>query len=185
MQNASADARIRAWQIWPADAYEAVRSSEVIHANWSRSDPHYWPYYAWMSLRMRRRLKLDRSYPPLWLWVRYGERNPKPDLRCGWHLPRGEQGVLLTFEIPRERVLLSQFEMWNWVLNGSYIPAVQSDGSDEKKTPQETMASWARIFELDFGDEEWWGPVENRQIQGCTPWIERSEILETRPFVAR
>jgi len=185
MRHSGVGDRIRAWQIWPADAYEAVRSSEVILGNWSRCEPCYWPYYAWMSLQMRRRLNLDRNFPPLWLWVRYGERNPRPDLRCGWHLPRGEQGVLLTLEIPRERVLLSQFEMWNWVLNGYYVPFVEPDGRGEGNSPEKTLASWDRIFELDFGDEEWWGPVESRQIQGCTPWIERSEIQDVLPFVSK
>lgn len=49
---------------------------------------------------------------PIWFWF-----SPKPDLRHRAHLPRGEQAVRLELELPRETVLLSDFDTWHCVLN--------------------------------------------------------------------
>ena len=40
---------------------------------------------------------------------------------CG-HLPKGERGVRLELQVADDRVLLSDFDLWHYVLNYWYLP---------------------------------------------------------------
>ncbi|UYZ73367.1 DUF3841 domain-containing protein [Moraxella bovis] len=54
----------------------------------------------------------------MWAWYHaHGANKPKPDLRKSGHLPKGERGVRIEFTLPKERVLLSNFDGWHAVLN--------------------------------------------------------------------
>lgn len=41
---------------------------------------------------------------------------------------RGEKGVRLTINCPAERVLLSDFSLWHYVLNYWYLPSSEAVG---------------------------------------------------------
>ncbi|WP_350225255.1 DUF3841 domain-containing protein [Arthrobacter sp. efr-133-TYG-118] len=68
--------------------------------------------YAWMYRQMQSRLP-TRGKGVLWLWAKIRRR----DLLS--HCRRSRGKVLLTCRISRERVLLSEFDDWHRVLNGS------------------------------------------------------------------
>ena len=147
------------------------------------------PAYHWMAGQMAARIgpPTGRSRYPVWGWVE------KPDLRESGHLPAGDKGYRLTVEIPEERMLLSDFDMWHFVLNGDYLPVSEADevrfeASQRKLGGRarraEIEASWPRIFELDGErDRDWWG--ESPRLQATFWHVERSEVLVAPPFTAR
>lgn len=151
------------------------------------------PAYAWMMQQMERRLPEYGGGFPVWLWHR-----PRPDFRNPGHLPRGTHGVLIEVELPRERVLLSDFETWNGVLNRFYLALSDREerdwnrrtaGLDQYSGPlpepyeSELLMIWERIFELAvLKRSRRWGPIN--KIQAVTERVLLSEVRDVREFVA-
>jgi len=70
--------------------------------------------YEFMRKQMRKRLKNYSGEYPIWAYV------DKPDLRC-YRRDYKQNTLYLVLDIPDERVLLSCFDGWHWVLNNSYF----------------------------------------------------------------
>jgi hypothetical protein len=131
-----------------------------------------------------------RSRAPLWAWKVWSRRTPKPDLRSRAHLPSGTAGVRIEFEAPPDCVLLSDFTRWHVVLNRQFL----SDNAEEDDAAATRMSgdrklrierSWERIFELDRGDPEYWGPFGDRGIQATLWQIELAQVRKVTSFTAR
>ena len=127
---------------------------------------------------MERRMKTPRpgkSILPIWAWYQWeGVNGRKPDLRSAGYLPRGERGVRVELEVDEDRVLLSDFDLWHYVLNYWYLPKSEKDGEDFEKglahaglsfygcNHKHTLGniryrhrierSWERIFLIDWSD---------------------------------
>lgn len=72
--------------------------------------------YRWMENIME--TKLGEKYRhPVWAWYKYNGKN-NVDLRFRAHLPKGEIGYKIEFEIPDNEVILSDFTSWHLVLMG-------------------------------------------------------------------
>ncbi|WP_369046773.1 DUF3841 domain-containing protein [Sinomonas sp. P10A9] len=91
------------------EAFRELESTGHLTADPSRA--HYAEPYAWMYEQMNRRLP-TRGQGALWLWAKIRRDDLIQNVRdsCG--------EVLLTCRIPRERVLVSQFDDWHQVLDG-------------------------------------------------------------------
>lgn len=151
---------------------------------WSRlqSEGVLWPYreqlteeewlqpYEWMIAQMKTRLgpPPEKGCFPIWAWYQWdGEHRRRPDLRASGHLPVGERGVRIELECREDEVLLSDFELWHYVLNYWYLPqSVQEGKAFEAELAAKGLAldrrslapwpvhhmrivkSWERIFDL-------------------------------------
>lgn len=80
---------------------------------------------------------------------KYNGLHRKPDLRRSGHLAKGTKGVCIELELDESQILFSQFEMWNWVLNGNFVPYGNDDCVElERRRSQnalpfsEVKASW-------------------------------------------
>ena len=150
---------IRAWTIQSEAAWQAFQGRRVLRADGRRVFRHFRPAYAWLMAQMKRRLAGSTGRYPIWFW-----HLPKPDLRRRAILPRGERGVRIELELPRERVLLFDFETWHCVLNrwGLSLSLRESRDWDRKikgfdqhqallppPLEAELQASWERVFDLD------------------------------------
>lgn len=137
------------------------------------------------------------SETPLWAWHATDGRVGKPDLRTSMFRRMsttcGEPMVLLHLEVPDDKVCLSDFQKWHYVLNGWYLETedeleavclcAQNPGAppyyycghveqwlDEKHNASitEKRRSWLRIFDpSEFGDF----------VQGCFWRLEKDYIL--------
>jgi hypothetical protein len=95
--------------------------------------------YAWMDSQLRDRLgSHGEGVGMLWLWASVSRRALLADLR------RSSGEVLLTVSIPRERVLLTDFDDWHAVLNRSlHVPVLEGETDAEWWTRAEPMIdSW-------------------------------------------
>ena len=65
---------------------------------------------------------------PIWAWYQWEGSRRKPDLRASGYLPKGEPGVRLELRVADDRVLLSDFDLWHYVLNYWYLPKSEKAG---------------------------------------------------------
>jgi hypothetical protein len=94
------------------DAFEELLFTGRIAPDPARFEPDFADAYAWMFRQMDQRLSTQGD-GALWLWAKIRRQ----DLLSNCSRSRGK--VLLTCRVPRKRVLLSEFNDWHRVLNGS------------------------------------------------------------------
>ena len=169
--------------------------------------------YAWMAQQMERRLRIPRpskSSLPIWAWHQWeGANRRKPDLRTPGYLTKAERGVRVELEVADDRVLLSDFDLWHYVLNYWYLPESENDGKlFEKKLARaglsfykcdhqhplpnagfnrEIEKSWERIFDIDWSDrgQVIAHPPEKKSIQATLWEILLTDVLNAKEFIAR
>jgi hypothetical protein len=206
---------MRLWTIQTVTAWEVLQQQRILRAEkhmvWGGDDPgeEVKRAYDWMREQMERRIG-PRPSPeayPVWAWAQWnGARHPRPDLRAREYLPAGTRGVRLEVEIPEERVLLSDFELWHYPLNYWYLP--DSDEDDQrfeqrcaekgvnfyqmKPLPnqmlhEQLMASWEHIFDLAWIYEPVTGATrrEDRRIQATFWTVLLEDVRPVRSFRAR
>lgn len=180
------------WTIQEKKFFDDSIEKGVILCEWSHVSSDYVASYEWICDQMLRKKIISKKVPPVWAWYKYNGIYRKPDLRYSRHLPRGTDSVCIEFDAEDGNVLLSQFEMWNWVLRGEYLPqngkeyeVVEKMNDNKLLTIKKIQQSWKNMFDLTFGDEEFWGRIDNRWVQACVPQIYVNQIRKVIDFVAR
>lgn len=185
---------VRLWTIQPAAWWRLLQSRGVLSGDGRRICSHFRPAYRWLMRQMGSRLPGYRGRFPIWAW-----HSPKPDLRHGGHLHRGEAGVRVELELPKNRALLLDFETWHCVLNRWHLSLSWREsrewdrrikGLDQFRGPlpepfeSELRATWDRVFEFDkLRRTRLWGPIN--EIQGVTEYVRMDEVRRVEEFVAR
>jgi hypothetical protein len=169
--------------------------------------------YLWMADQMERRLTIARpskAAMPIWAWYQWeGVHRRRPDLRTAGYLTRAERGVRVELEVADDRVLLSDFDLWHYVLNYWYLPATEKDGRAFEKTlaraglsfygcdDQHSLAnsryrrqieqSWERIFDVSWMDRQQAiaYPPSKKSIQATLWELFVDDVVEAREFTAR
>jgi hypothetical protein len=166
----------------------------VLCADGRRVFRYFRPAYQWLMQQMVGRVTGYTGRFPVWFW-----HSPKPDLRHRGHLPSGKGGVRIELELPRERVLLLDFQSWHCVLNRWHLSLSEresrkwdrkTEGLDQCRAPlpapieAELQATWERVFDLDrLRRAKLWGPID--EIQGVTEYVRLEEVRGVSEFVAR
>jgi hypothetical protein len=143
---------------------------------------------------------------PVWAWPE------RPDLRRSALHARGEKAVMIECEVPRERVLLSDFMFWHLVLNNHYIALTRAEddawekrygrklragdhwersgrsGSEPPDVPErarrELETSWELIFDFPaLWRSRWLGKPEPQAT--LEEILVPDEVVSVREFVAR
>jgi len=146
---------------------------------------------------------------PIWVWSQWWGDRRRPDLRASGHLPKGACGVRVECKVDHDRVLLSDFELWHFVLNYGYL--AKSENEDEEFEKELTAAglslagcslrnplpdtqfrqkieqSWERIFDLTWTDPDHAivSPTKDRAIQGTVWELLLDDVVDARHFTAR
>jgi hypothetical protein len=130
-----------------------------------------------MARRLAKRVPPpSASAAPVWAWFQFGgAARVRPDLRRRAHLPPGTPGVRIELSVQENEVLLSDFELWHYVLNGWPIP------------PRGTIRSprWSRIFDLQFRYRDVALPFHQKRIQAVFWSAPLSALRSVAPFVSR
>lgn len=139
--------------------------------------------YSWMTKQMQKRIgdPPEGVRFPVWAYYQWEGIRKRPDMRS--HRRWGEKDqpiVLLTIDVPDNRVLLSDFDMWHSVLNNSYLPLSEADDIDNP-TEADKMKSWERIFNIDSTTEYWDVPKSTQ----ATFWeLKREWVKKTEHFIS-
>ncbi len=193
-------------QLWTIQTEAALGKLECdgrLSSDRSLADADFLTAYDWISDQMRQRIGPSPAgvTSPLWAWYQCNsESKRRPDLRRRGHLPRGETGFLIEFWGDDESVVLSDFDLWHFVLNYWYLPATVADGDRFDSTldrryswndpaphviDQEIRDSWQRIFDLEWYDPELTCSPGERQIQATLWELTAESIVTIQKFVAR
>lgn len=156
---------LRHWQV--AKAQGVLTGGSTLH----HVESAWRSAYEWMRQQMKEKLPYTSGDYPVWAWpwADYEERF-KPDERWG---PVGEEMVVLGFDVPDNRVLLSDFMAWHQVLNDDAII-----DEDRSFTEDEKFISWQRIFNP--ADLKGW--TDGKSFQACVDRVFPGEIFLERPF---
>jgi hypothetical protein len=140
--------------------------------------------YRWMAEQMRIRI----GAPPegvefsVWAWYQWEGKRKRPDMRT--HGLWGEKGtpiVLLTLDVPDDKVLLSDFDYWHCVLNDCEIIFPYSETACY--TEEEKRKSWENIFDISCSF------VDNKETSlstQATLWeIKREWVIKAEHFISR
>lgn len=167
------------WTIQSAGKWEEIQKKGVLTANPDFIWPEDLKAYNWLREKMNEKIPNGCEEYPIWLWV------DRPDLRKKGHLEAGEKGVLLKIEIEDQRVLLSDFQAWHFVLNNWYFDIDGSEMDESHLTQSAIEKSWELIFDFDYLIQHPnWG--ENVcTVQGVTHSIKLNEITCVKEFTAR
>lgn len=153
--------------------------------------------YHWISEQMDQKIRM-RPEPdtyPTWAYYQwYGPNKKKPDLRYTGARCFAENRTcaLMTLEIPDDQVLLSEYDAWHFVLNGSYLGNEKRsdeiwDFKFENKfhnyedypiwLKKEIEESWLTVFDFKKSREllEF---TEDQQIIQATFWEIKPEYLK-------
>lgn len=164
---------MRLWTIQPEIVYELIKTDKVFCCNPSKSEfMKEWGFsnaYDWIADQMKLRIGKPSGgiKYPIWAWHTLYWKHQKPDLRrMEFRNYRGNQ-VCIEFEIPSQKVLLSDEELWHLVLSDSYIYnsnnekkfEVENEWFESLSKHEQKMykeKSWEQIFNISTPiDTEW------------------------------
>lgn len=143
-------------------------------SGFGESTPDIVQAYDWMCEQMRKRIAPPESVNakyPLWAWRYYsGVNNPKPRKSFRMMDSDKEEQVFIELRVPKSRVLLSDFMLWHYPLNGG-LEDEDYEGISSKEICE-------KIFDENFTDSYWVnGEWENRAIQACIWCIFPEDIV--------
>lgn len=199
--------RLRLWTIQSIPAWEKLQKLKVLQADRHYIEKEFLNAYQWMALQMKKKLgyRPFRDSVPLWAWYQWeGKEKRKPDLRYSGHLPKGVKGVLIEFKIDRNQALLSDFDLWHYVLNYWYLPISKKDHcaflaelSKEGLSFYETkplpnikyhkriVKGWGRIFDIDSSNDYIASPNEEKSIQACFWELRIENVRNIQIFISK
>lgn len=195
------------WTIQTLEAWKILNRDGGLRADPSRVEDYWRPAYQWMAAQMRQRLDCQPSESslPIWAWFQWhGEHKRRPDLRSSAHLPKGTRGVRIEFEANETQVLLSDFELWHYVLNYWYLPESEAEGEafeaelakvglsyyaskplPDPKYHERIERSWLRIFDLNWSCDGIASRKEDKSIQAALWELRMENIRKVQVFTAR
>jgi hypothetical protein len=114
-------------KLWTIQHYQAY--NELIGTGALRADEDYCYKdfrlaYDWMAWKMKHNGLLPSAGVnyPIWAWYKWKGKHKRRDIREEGYAERGENIVQLTIEVNDKDVLLSDFDLFHYVLNYWYLP---------------------------------------------------------------
>jgi hypothetical protein len=152
---------MRLWSIQSEEIYELLKQNKTFWCDINKSEiaseDDFKKAYNWMKNKMTKILDIEKDVYPIWAWYKYNGKNKQPDLRTSGYAQRGSKCVCLEIEIPDERVLLSDFDLWHIVLMDTFYCKNEKDEEwfenlcrEQKLIEKEK--SWDRIFNISNSD---------------------------------
>ena len=196
------------WTIQTERAWSGLQNSGILRTKRKNIIEESWLLpYQWMVDQMKIRLgpPPESWYFPLWAWYQWeGEKRHKPDLRAGGYLGKGENGIRIEFECCEEAALLSDFDLWHYVLNYWYLPMSENEGEvfeaelaaqglsffKQKPVPKaeyhrKIIESWNRIFDLHWSEPDLAEPFTRKSIQATVWELSIDQVRSYKLFTSR
>lgn len=189
-----------AWHEFRARGFLRGAREKIMEASWGGA-------YLWMVQQMTRRIgpSPGPGAYPVWAWSQYeSARRAKPDLRSGGHLSKGAKGVRIEFECPDGLAVLSDFQLWHYVLSYWYLPETEEEGDrfeaelkerglsffvtkplTHPDYHQRIVHSWERIFDLDWSEDGLAIPRSRKSIQATVWELTVDQVKNEKHFKAR
>ena len=189
------------WTIQPAYLYEQIMMDGFYRFDESKISKNAWFYccqvaYDWLAGEMKKKIgdpPTGVKYP-VWAWYKHYSEHKKPDLRRAEYGRKSEKMVSMEIDIPDEQVVLSDEELWHFVLNNSYLSRAENETDynndmqqfevlPESEKQAETVRSWQTIFDIEPVDTEWF--KKGRSVQATFWELKAEQIRKVQFFKAR
>ncbi|MBR1628687.1 MAG: DUF3841 domain-containing protein [Lachnospiraceae bacterium] len=182
------------WTIQPVEIWNIIQKTGVYRCNPAKSSMADLSAeaYDWLVRNMKERIgpPPEGVEYPVWAWYMQEGKHKKPDLRRErWAYGAGNESyVCIEFEITSDQVLLSDFDLWHFVLNDWYLSETEDEDdqmyaifdtlpSDERRKFCEE--SWKGIFDVTKLDNEW---MRRGYWVQATIWELRKEMIRDARF---
>lgn len=195
------------WTIQTEEAWEHLNEKGYLTGIIDYIEQSWLSSYRWMMDQMKERIGNPhcKNTFPIWAWYQWEtSKRKRPDLRSSGHLPKNEKGVRIEFNCDEKAALLSDFELWHYVLNYWYLPESMVDGEmfeaeiekqglsyfktkplPDPKHHQKIVRSWNKIFDLDWDEPDLADPRNQKSIQATIWHLKRDQVLSYKHFKSR
>ena len=187
---------MKLWTIQKEEVLEILEREGVYKTNINLVDnPEFFNAYDWLNnYLMEKSKKPEGINYPIWAWFRYNGKEKKPDLRHSAYAPSGTKCVCLELELPDSDVLLSDFDLWHFVLNNWWIDDSKNEDEWDKnqdwfntlsyeKQEELKKKSWEKIFDIEIEINDWERKGEN--VQAVFWELKKEYVKKCWKFVAR
>ena len=179
------------WTIQTEEAYEVLRQTGELFGTREHIMFEDSRAYDWLCSKMKARgiLPEKESYEyPIWAW--YSFLGKKPDLRTTGFVPKGTKAVRLELRVDLKRVLLSDFDLWHYVLNDWYVATSEEElakFNNNEYFRKNRKKTWNRIFRVfDYDFLSFYGITRENQNVQATMWnITMDDVVCVKHFVGR
>ena len=196
------------WTIQKEKAWEQLKSRGYLVGTIDNTMEEFWVSACrWMADQMKERLGSPPCAEcfPVWAWYQWeNATRTRPDLRTGGHLSKNERGVRIEFDCDENAALLSDFDLWHYVLNYWYLPESEADGEafeaelerrglsffKTKPLPhpeyhEKIVKSWDKIFDLDWTEPDLASPRDQKSIQATVWQLRIDQVRSYTCFISR
>lgn len=176
---------ITLWTIQNEKAYEILNKTGILVA--SEEFAMFEDEYTWIANQMKEKgiFPADENTKyPIWAWYKWSGKRKKMDMREGGFAKRGTPLVQLEIEIPAQDVLLSDFDLWHYVLNKWPLTAPKGE-IEPLFNQKELEESWQKIFDLGWAVNEYGIKKENQSIQATLWQVKLEQVKWIKHFVAK
>lgn len=175
---------MKLWSIQNEAAYELLLLNKTFQCDVNKSElaseKCFKNAYNWMKNEMMDILDIQTEVYPIWAWYKYENKCKRPNLRKSGYALKGTKCVCLELEIPDSKVVLSDFDLWHYVLNDCYFSQNNNDdiwfenlSSEEQLLAKEK--SWKKIFDV----------IDSSYIQATLFELRIEDIKNIKYFTAR
>lgn len=181
----------RLWTTQSLKRWQRLECTGVLRGTVASAYPDFRESYAWMRAQMTSQLgpppKPDTS--PIWAWYQYdGVAQIEPDFPDLVHEARqGEVVAAIEFTVTEPEVLLSDYELWHFVLGRWVFPGevgVPRDAGGRSEA-EKFEGSWPKIFDLDWVGDEYDVPRSEKSIQACVWELRASQVLRVDHWIRK
>ena len=191
---------MRLWTMQPVEVYNILRQDGVFTCDPTKvPEPSFIDRYGWLVKKLNEKDSKPCNVDcPVWAWYRFNGKEKKPDLRHSCYGSRGEKMVCLELEVPDEKVLLSDFDLWHFPLNNWWLPDCfyEGYGDTEDEVQQkwfdsltkeeqelERERSWDRIFNIEPFENDW--ILRGKYVQAVFWELKIEYVQKVQLFTAR
>ena len=183
---------MRLWTIQSAEAYRHLIDSGRLAADERYIFSDFIKAYQWMSAKLEALCTAPKGINyPIWAWYQWeGKCRKRVDKEFA---NKGDRLIQLTIEIDNAQVLLSDFDLFHFVLNNWYLPVDEADDlrfegldfNNQKLKDEYIRQSWDRIFDITKEDDGWlYGKNSCKSIQAVFWQLTQENIIEVEEYAA-
>ena len=193
---------MRLWTIQPVEVLEEINRLGYYICNPKKAmyisdkEVNFKSSYDWLIIEMEKRIgkRPNGVSYPVWAWHTRDWQYKKPDLRQAGYDTPGTKCVCIELEVPDNEVVLSDYDVWHFILNDWYFDNSMNEEewdskhkyydrlSPEKKL-EKKLKSWQGVFNITPYESDWF--CRGRYVQ-ATFWVLKSSyIKKVQYFVAK
>ena len=189
--------KVKLWTIQEEKGWKEVKTKGILIPKEEFVEIDFKRGYDWLKIQMTQRVekpKKNKQYP-VWAWFQHENQNKRrPDLRKTGSLPSGTVGYRIEIEKDLKDILLSDFELWHYVLNEwCFVLSEEDDEKFEKEKKNKSHEyiksrmekSWEKIFDMDFHLKDYALPFQEKSIQATFWELKLEEVIKVDKFIAR